>query len=118
MNTRKIGTDGENKAVDFLLQNGYQIIERNIHFGKIGEIDIVAADPKDQTVVFVEVKYNRSESSSFGAPEFRFNTSKIRQLTKLAQMYIRRKNLFGKPVRIDAIAIDPSGIRHYKNCSI
>jgi putative endonuclease len=118
MNTRKIGTDGESKAVDFLQKNGYLIIERNVHFGKIGEIDIVAADPKDGATVFVEVKYNRNDSSSFGAPEFRFNVSKIRQLTKLAQMYIRKKNLYGKPVRIDAIAIDPNGIRHYKNCGM
>ncbi|MCL2844643.1 MAG: YraN family protein [Chitinivibrionia bacterium] len=91
--------------------------ERNVHFGKFGEIDIIALD-KDGTTVFVEVKYNRSSSSAFGAPEFRINQLKIRQLIKLAQMYIRKNNLHGKPVRIDAIAIDPSGIRHYKNCTL
>ena len=117
MNTRKIGCDGENKAVDFLLENGYEIIERNVHFGKIGEIDIVARDKADGTFVFVEVKYNRVVKSAFGEPEFRVTASKMKQIVKLAKMYIHNRGLYKKPVRIDVIAIDSNGIRHLKNCS-
>jgi len=118
MNTRKIGSEGEDMAIDFLANLDYVIIERNVHLGKIGEIDIVACDPKDGCVVFVEVKYNRASQGSFAAPEFRCGASKMRQLVKLAQIYIKRNNLYGKPVRIDVIAIDKNGIRHFKNCSI
>ena len=116
MNTRKIGATGEQKAVDFLIANGYKIIERNIHFGKIGEIDIVAKD--GETIVFVEVKYNRVKSSQFGSPEERCDARKIKQLVKLARFYIHNKNLYNKAVRIDVIAIDENGLRHYKNCSM
>jgi putative endonuclease len=118
MNTRKIGDRGEQKAVDFLLENGYEIIERNVHFGKKGEIDIIAKEKKDQTIVFVEVKFNRVKKSAFGEPEFRFNKSKIAQIVKLANHYIYQKKLFNRAVRIDLIAIDDKGIRHYKNCSM
>ena len=115
MNTRKIGDDGEQIAVDFLQKNGFEIIERNVRFGKIGEIDVVAKEISSATVVFIEVKYNRVKKSAFGAPEFRCNAKKMAQIAKLAKIYIYQKRLRQVPVRIDAIAIDADGIRHYKN---
>jgi putative endonuclease len=117
MNTRKIGAPGEEKAIGFLLENGYRITERNVRFGKIGEIDIIAKD-KDETIVFVEVKFNRVKNSQFGEPEERVDRRKVKQLIKLAKIYIHNRNLYNKAVRIDVIAIDEKGIRHYKNCSI
>jgi hypothetical protein len=36
----------------------------------------------------------------------------------LANLYIHQKKLYGKAVRIDLIAIDDDGIRHFKNCSM
>ena len=117
MNTRKTGADGEQKAVDFLIANNYEIIERNVHFGKVGEIDIVAKEKSDRTVVFIEVKFNRSKSP-FGKPEFRCDQRKMKQIVKLVNLYIYNRKIYGKPVRIDMIAIDNDGIRHYKNCMI
>lgn len=115
MNTRKIGGDGEQIAVDFLQKNGYEIIERNVRFGKMGEIDVIAKEISSDTVVFIEVKYNRAKKSPFGAPEFRCGGKKMAQIAKLANIYIYKKNLRATPVRIDAVAIDADGIRHYKN---
>jgi putative endonuclease len=54
MNTRSIGTAGEEKAVQYLIQSGFKIISRN--FRKRGfEIDIVALD-KNNVLRLVEVK--------------------------------------------------------------
>ena len=54
MNTKDIGTIGEQKAVKYLVKNGYKIIERN--FRKRGfEIDIVAED-SNNILRFIEVK--------------------------------------------------------------
>ena len=54
MNTRKIGAYGEEKAVQYLIQNGHKIIARN--FRKRGfEIDIVALD-KNNVLRIIEVK--------------------------------------------------------------
>jgi putative endonuclease len=116
MNTRKTGADGEEKAADYLTKNGYEIVERNVHIGKFGEIDIVAKE-NDGTFVFIEVKYNRVRSS-YGKPEFRCDARKMKQLIRLVKMYIYGKKLHNTPVRIDVIAIDGDGLRHYKNCIV
>lgn len=53
MNTKTIGNKGEQKAADYLLKKGYEIIQRNFRL-PTGEIDIIAR--KNQKIVFVEVK--------------------------------------------------------------
>ena len=54
INTRALGDQGEEKAVAWLIQNGFTIISRN--FRKRGfEIDIVAIG-SDEVLRFVEVK--------------------------------------------------------------
>ena len=53
MNTKITGNAGEEKATEFLKNQGYSIIERNFRT-KGGEVDIIAL--KDDVVVFVEVK--------------------------------------------------------------
>ncbi|NPA28553.1 MAG: hypothetical protein GXN91_05890, partial [Epsilonproteobacteria bacterium] len=40
--SKKIGLEAEKKAVLFLEQNGFFIVERNFYAKKYGEIDIVA----------------------------------------------------------------------------
>lgn len=55
-NHREIGTVYENKAVLFLQEKGFQILERNF-YTRFGEIDIIAMD-RDY-LVFVEVKYRK-----------------------------------------------------------
>jgi len=54
MSYRKdVGDWGERIASDYLISNGYQILERNF-YTRYGEIDIVAS--KDEDIIFVEVK--------------------------------------------------------------
>ena len=50
----KLGRQGEERAVRFLQQLGYQILQRNFRGGG-GELDIVCR--KDGIIYFVEVKY-------------------------------------------------------------
>lgn len=47
------GKEGENAAVDFLRQNGYEILDRNWRAGRY-ELDVVAC--KESRLHFVEVK--------------------------------------------------------------
>ena len=53
MHTRYKGNIAENKAVEFLEDSGYEIVDRNF-YTKFGEIDIIAE--KDDILHFVEVK--------------------------------------------------------------
>ncbi len=48
-----LGKKGERIAVDYLIKNGYKILERNWRYLK-AEIDIIAK--KDNTLAIVEVK--------------------------------------------------------------
>ena len=57
-NKRSIGTAYEEKAVEYLTAKGYRIIKRNFRC-RIGEIDIIAK--QNDIVVFVEVKYRRTD---------------------------------------------------------
>ena len=53
MNNRKFGDAGEDLACRYLEKQGYEILERNKHYSKFCEIDIMEKFKK--TVVFVVV---------------------------------------------------------------
>jgi len=55
LSKKELGEKGEQLAVDFLIENGFEIIERNYRYGH-GEIDIIAKDPSDNFTAFIEVK--------------------------------------------------------------
>ena len=62
----ELGKWGEDQAVAFLQRKGYTIVERDWHSGR-RDIDIIALDEENRTVVFVEVKTRRNRL--FGDPE-------------------------------------------------
>lgn len=100
-NTKKneFGLMGETVAVEFLLSNGYAILERNWRF-RHKEIDIVAK--KNNMLVIVEVK-TRS-SAQIVMPHAAVNREKQRFLIEAANNYVMRNNL-DIEVRFDVIAI-------------
>lgn len=100
-NTRAIGTEGENEAIDYLKNKGYQIIQTNFNFGKLGEIDIIAKDGK--TLVFVEVKFRQNDK--FGSPEFSITPSKIKNLRKAAEGYLYINKITNTDCRFDFVGI-------------
>ena len=58
MNKRQIGKTGEQMAADYLVRNGFTILEKNFRSGRFGEIDIIAEE--DSYLCFVEVKMRTS----------------------------------------------------------
>jgi putative endonuclease len=114
------GRKGEQSAADFLQKKGYVIIEKNFRI-RNGEIDIIAIDKKENTLVFVEVKTRSSEQ--FGTPFEAIHYWKMKALLNAAQVYkLSHKNL-PDLMRIDAIAISINkngeviDIEHMKNIS-
>ncbi|MBO8171046.1 MAG: YraN family protein [Bacillaceae bacterium] len=94
------GRKGENLAVRFLQQKGYQIIEQNYRT-RFGEIDIVAS--LNATIVFVEVRTRTTKYGGTGAESVGFRKqNKIRQV---ARYYLYRKHLYQHPVRFDVISV-------------
>lgn len=109
----ELGKKGEQLAVDFLLKNGYEIIERNYRFDK-AEVDIIA-QIKD-TLAIVEVK-TRS-TTDFGNPQDFVKPKQIQRLVKAVDEYVNVNSL-DVEVRFDIIAIVKAGksfnIEHLEN---
>ena len=95
----KLGKQGEDLAVNHLVNKGYQILERNWRSGH-KEIDIVAMD--GNTLVAVEVKTRKT--ATFGEPDIAVGVMKQRMLIWAADAYVRYHNL-DVDVRFDIVSI-------------
>jgi putative endonuclease len=109
----EIGTIGEQIALKYLQELGYEIILTNWQYKKY-EIDIIAVD--NNTVVFVEVKTRTN--NVFGNPEDALTIAKQKQLIEGADYFLNEKEL-DMECRFDLITvIDPLGLKkleHYEN---
>ena len=119
-NKKSVGNEGEDIAAQFLLQKGFEIVERNYFHGH-GEIDIIAIDPRDNYLVFVEVKTRYS--LEYGDPAYAINKKKMSQIKKVAELYLADKNIQQCDCRFDVITVlltDPNNpqIEHYENAFI
>ena len=95
----ELGKKGEKLAIDFLLKNGYKILETNYCFLK-AEVDIIAQ--KNEVLAVVEVKTRSSDY--FGNPQDFVNLKKIKLLLSAIDHYVIEKDL-DVEVRFDIIAI-------------
>lgn len=77
--------EAENRACDFLLQNGFEILDRNF-FARVGEIDIIAQ--RGKVVHFIEVKSGESFE-----PIYSITPRKLKKLIATIDYYISIKNL-------------------------
>ncbi len=112
VNKRRLGFDKEKLTVDYLKDLGYDILETNFRT-RYEEIDIIARD--GNTLVFVEVKYRKSQS--FGSPLEAVNYNKQRRISMGALSYLcmKKLSLDVTPIRFDAVGICDDKITHIKN---
>lgn len=112
LNKRKIGTEYENMAAEYLIEKGYQILERNYR-NKIGEIDIIAQ--QTDTIVYVEIKYRSSDK--YGNPLDAVDYKKQKRISKVAMLhYVQNGARLHKQCRFDVIGIYADGrIQHVEN---
>lgn len=99
-NKRQKGSSYEKLAAEYLLKQGYEILEMNYRC-KQGEIDIVARD--GAYLVFAEVKYRRSASK--GLPEEAVDRKKQRIISRVAAYYCMKHGIGeAAPCRFDVVA--------------
>ena len=112
ISTRLIGQAGEDIAVKYLKDHGYEILDRNFSTS-VGEIDIIVAG--DGYLVFVEVKLRFSDDYGYGADAV--NHIKQRKISQVASQYIHKYRLFDEAVRFDVIEVYTSDKRvvHIEN---
>ncbi|MDA0986006.1 MAG: YraN family protein [Bacteroidetes bacterium] len=108
------GDLGEKKAIHFLKQKGFSILDEHFYF-QHGEIDIVARDKNE--LVFVEVKYRKQKN--FGSPEESITEKKQTILRRTAEGYLYKKNLTDVACRFDVVSIlenkNKSTLHYFKN---
>jgi putative endonuclease len=93
------GSDGENRAAEYLIAKGYEVLERNYRVGR-AEVDLIVR--KGNWLVFVEVK-TRS-GSRYGFPEEFVDREKEENVFYAADVYMEKTGWEGN-VRYDIVAI-------------
>jgi len=83
LNTRQFGRAQEKLATDFLKKRGLKLLMHNYQC-KLGEIDLIMLDAKQQ-LVFVEVRYRRQQF--FGSAVESVGTVKQKRIRRTAEHF-------------------------------
>ena len=101
MSNKLKGKLGENRAKEFLLKNGFKILETNFRYSRYGEIDIIAA--KNDILYFVEVKYRTT--NKFGMPLEAITKAKLKKICNCANYYLTLCDKKFKSYKISALSV-------------
>lgn len=140
MNNVKEWVSGEVRAKEYLINNGYIILEEN-YKNSLGEIDIIAIDPSarqiknlkerltageineliynrfanmtENILVFVEVKTRSTKG--FGDALYAIDKNKQRKICQVANVYLKANGKINTPARFDCIGITGDKITHIEN---
>lgn len=108
------GQRGEEAARRFLSRTGYRILAINARVGAHDEIDIVAYDPADRVMVFVEVKTRARDSADY-RPEMNITSTKRSRMARAARLWVAQCGWQGG-YRLDAVfVVGESVTRHVKD---
>lgn len=123
--TRRLGRRGEREAARYLQRKRYRVLGKNVRV-HAGEADLVCLAPDRRTIVVVEVKSrlrvpDQPAASAAIAPEASVGEKKKQTLIRITQALARLNNWTGRPLRIDAVAVEfqtgrrRPAIRHMEN---
>jgi putative endonuclease len=101
-----VGKVAEQRALDYLREQGYVILCRNYKVSN-GEIDVIAMEA--ETIVFVEVRF-RTDDEAEGS----IGTTKIAALRRAGQAYLNEMEQT-REYRFDLIAVSPHDLRHHRD---
>ncbi|MEA3227833.1 MAG: YraN family protein [Campylobacterota bacterium] len=108
--SRAKGNIAETQAVDFLLHNGFMVIEKNF-YSRFGEIDIIAT--KNTTLHFIEVKSGTDYESAIQ----NITPRKLSRLIKTGDVYLK-KNRLDVDFVYDAVIVTPNAIEIVENITL
>lgn len=102
MHSRDTGQAAEQRALDYLQQQGLSLVSANYH-SRFGEIDLILRD--GNVLVFAEVRMR--SSADFGGAGASITRAKQAKLVKTAQHYLTQ---FNRPpaCRFDAVLLGAS----------
>jgi putative endonuclease len=98
------GTQAEERACRFLLEQGLRLIDRNFHCRQ-GEIDLIMQDADN--LVFVEVRYRRQDRYGSGVESV--DRRKQQRIAHCAAYYLHRHpRAAALAARFDVVALTPN----------
>ena len=109
--SREKGDFAEKRAIFFLEELGFKIIEKNFYAKKLGEIDIIAL--KDNIYHFCEVKSANDYETAIN----NLTNSKLSKIKRSTDYYLQTKKL-DVAFCIDAIIVEDSDITLLENITI
>ncbi len=102
--THQVGQQAEERALQFLLNEGFQLVAQNFHC-QFGEVDLIVF--KNELLLFVEVRQRKA--SVFGSAAASVTASKQRKISQAAAIFLQSHPQFELfDCRFDVIAIDVS----------
>jgi len=108
--SRAKGDVAEAKAVTFLEDLGYTIVERNF-YSRFGEIDIITS--KENILHFVEVKSGEDYELAIQ----NITPQKLSRIIKTANVYMK-KNSLDLDFMLDAIVVTPNELFLVENITL
>ncbi|WP_121627258.1 YraN family protein [Poseidonibacter antarcticus] len=105
------GDEAEKRAISYLEDLGYKIIEHNFYAKKLGEIDIIAV--KNNIYHFCEVKSGNDYESAIN----NITPSKLSKIKRSLNYYLQIKKL-NVAYCIDAIIVTPTNIDLLENITL
>jgi putative endonuclease len=108
--SRAKGNIAEAKAVAYLQENGYRVVEQNF-YSRFGEIDIIAT--KEGTLHFIEVKSGVDYETALQ----NITRTKLSRIIKTLQIYLK-KNALDASYCIDAILVSKDEIDMVENITL
>ena len=113
-NTKRwIGQETETRAIEYIKQQGYEIVAQNINF-KVSEIDCIAFDPIKKEMIFFEIRgrqYGRSFERALESMGFK----KQRKLLLAIQRFLQLNPYMRYPIRVDFLCWDGRQWQWIKN---
>ncbi len=106
--TQVRGSNGESLAVRHILRQGMNILGRNVRLGR-DEIDVVAFDPFDKCIAFVEVKM-RTNGAEYH-PSLNMTWRKRRHMVRAARRWVHQNGYDGG-YRLDAAYVSGNRVEY------
>ena len=108
--SRAKGNIAEDKACNFLFENGFSVIERNF-YSRFGEVDIIAS--KGKVLHFIEVKSGLDYESAIQ----NITPQKLKKFIRTVNVYLK-KNALDVDFMIDALVVTPKEIIIVENITL
>lgn len=102
-NRRELGFFGEDMAAEYVSDAGLHVLERNWRNGRLGELDLIAADPLNDCYVVIEVRTRTSQRC--GSAHASVDWKKYQRLRRLAAAWLSRQRI-KRHIRIDVVAVE------------